>query len=90
MGVYHVIGDIVMVLGAISVTYVADYTGYLTVTFTPFLIPTLLSFAVSILMVWARDSPQKTSGRVHSPVRLSLPQVCAESKKVTLYIIRIA
>jgi len=45
MGVYRVIGDIGMMLGPITVTYVADYTGYLTVTFMPFLILALLSFA---------------------------------------------
>jgi MFS family permease len=55
MGVYRVMGDIGMVLGPITVTYVADYTGHLTVTFMPFLIPALLSFVVGVLMIWARD-----------------------------------
>jgi DHA1 family multidrug resistance protein-like MFS transporter len=59
MGVYRVIGDIGMVLGPITVTYVADYTGHLTITFMPFLIPALLTFVVGVLMIWARDPAAK-------------------------------
>ncbi len=55
MGVYRVIGDIGMVLGPITVTYVADYTGHLMVTFMPFLIPALLAFITGVLMIWAKD-----------------------------------
>jgi MFS-type transporter involved in bile tolerance (Atg22 family) len=55
MGVYRVIGDIGMFLGPITVSYVADYTGHLTITFTPFLIPALLAFIVGLLMIWAKD-----------------------------------
>ena len=55
MGVYRVIGDIGMFLGPITVSYVADYTGHLTVTFIPFLIPALLAFIVGLLMIWAKD-----------------------------------
>ena len=59
MGVYRVMGDIGMVLGPITVTYVADYTGHLTVAFMPFLVPALLSFVVGVLMIWARDPAAK-------------------------------
>jgi MFS family permease len=59
MGIYRVIGDAGMVLGPITVTYVADYTGHATVTFMPFLIPALLTFVVGILMIWARDPAAK-------------------------------
>jgi MFS family permease len=59
MGVYRVMGDIGMVLGPITVTYVADYTGHLTITFLPFLIPALLSFVVGVLMIWAKDPASK-------------------------------
>jgi len=59
MGVYRVMGDIGMVLGPITVSYVADYTGDLMVTFTPFLIPAILCFAVGVLMIWAKDPAAK-------------------------------
>jgi MFS family permease len=59
IGVYRVMGDIGMVLGPITVTYVADYTGHLTITFLPFLIPALLCFVVGVLMVWAKDPAAK-------------------------------
>jgi DHA1 family multidrug resistance protein-like MFS transporter len=59
MGVYRVIGDIGMVLGPITVTYMAGYTGHLTITFMPFLIPALLTFVVGVLMIWARDPAAK-------------------------------
>ncbi len=55
MGVYRVIGDIGMFLGPITVSYVADYTGHLAVTFIPFLVPALLVFIVGSLMIWAKD-----------------------------------
>ncbi|MFC1961857.1 MFS transporter [Chloroflexota bacterium] len=59
MGVYRVIGDIGMVLGPVTISYVADYTGDLGVTFVPFLIPCLLAFLVGILMIWAKDPTAK-------------------------------
>ena len=55
MGVYREIGDVGMVLGPITATYVAGYTGDQTVTFMPFLAPALLVFVVGVLMIWARD-----------------------------------
>jgi MFS family permease len=61
MGVYRVMGDMGMVLGPITATYVAGYTGQSTITFLPFLIPALLCFAVGVLMIWAKDpARQKT------------------------------
>jgi MFS family permease len=59
MGVYRVIGDVGMVVGPIAVTYIADYTGNLTITFMPFLAPALLSIIVGILLIWARDPAAK-------------------------------
>jgi MFS family permease len=59
MGAYRVMGDIGMVLGPITVTYVADYTGHLTVTFMPFLVPAILCFVVGVLMIWAKDPAAK-------------------------------
>jgi len=55
MGVYRVMGDIGMVLGPITASYVADYTGHLTVTFTPFLAPAILAFVAGMLVIWAKD-----------------------------------
>ncbi|OGN97640.1 MAG: hypothetical protein A2Z77_04565 [Chloroflexi bacterium RBG_13_51_36] len=55
MGIYRVMGDIGLVLGPITVTYIADYTGHLAVTFMPFLAPALLCFVVGLLMLKARD-----------------------------------
>jgi len=55
MGVYRVMGDIGMVLGPITATYVADYTGNSVVTFMPFLVPALLAFVVGLLMIRAKD-----------------------------------
>jgi len=59
MGVYRVIGDIGMFLGPITVTYIADYTGRLIVTFIPFLIPAILAIIAGILMIWAKDPAAK-------------------------------
>ena len=59
MGVYRVMGDIGMFLGPITVTYIADYTGDLTVTFMPFLAPAILVFVVGVLMIWARDPARR-------------------------------
>lgn len=59
MGVYRVMADIGMVLGPITATYVADYTGDLTVTFMPFLAPALLSFVVGVLVIWAKDPARR-------------------------------
>ncbi len=69
MGVYRVMGDIGMVLGPITVTYVADHTGHLTVTFMPFLIPALLAFIVGVLMIWAKDPAAKKFRRVHNSAK---------------------
>jgi len=55
MGVYRVMGDIGMVLGPITATYVADYTGNSTVTFIPFLIPAILTFVMGLLVIRAKD-----------------------------------
>jgi MFS family permease len=59
MGVYREMGDIGMVLGPITATYVADYTGEPTVTFMPFLVPALLVFLVGVLMIWAKDPARR-------------------------------
>jgi len=59
MGVYREMGDIGMVLGPITATYVADYTGEPTVTFMPFLMPALLVFLVGVLMIWAKDPARR-------------------------------
>jgi MFS family permease len=59
MGVYRVMGDIGMFLGPITASYVADYTGDLTVTFMPFLAPALLAFVVGVLVIWAKDPARK-------------------------------
>jgi MFS family permease len=59
MGVYRVMGDIGMVLGPITVTYIAEYTGHLTITFMPFLAPALLCFVVGLLMIRAKDPAAK-------------------------------
>ena len=55
MGIYRVIGDIGLVLGPITVTYMVGYAGHPTVTFLPFLVPALLAFTAGLLMIWARD-----------------------------------
>jgi MFS family permease len=55
MGVYRVMGDIGMVLGPITVTYIADYTGHLAITLMPFLAPAILSFVVGLSMIKAKD-----------------------------------
>jgi MFS family permease len=59
MGVYRVMGDIGMVLGPITVTYVADYTGNSTVTLIPFLVPAVIVFVLGLLMIKARDPAAK-------------------------------
>jgi DHA1 family multidrug resistance protein-like MFS transporter len=59
MGVYRVMADIGMVLGPITATYIADYTGDLTVTFMPFLAPAILVFVVGVLMIWAKDPARR-------------------------------
>jgi MFS family permease len=61
MGVYRVIGDIGMVLGPITVTYIADHTGHFSITFMTFLVPVILVFIVGILMLWAKDPAAKKS-----------------------------
>ena len=59
MGVYRVMGDIGMFLGPITASYIADYTGDLTITFMPFLAPALLSFLVGVLVIKAKDPAAK-------------------------------
>jgi DHA1 family multidrug resistance protein-like MFS transporter len=59
MGVYRVMGDTGMFLGPITVTYIADHTGDLMVTFTPFLAPAILVFVVGILMIRAKDPARR-------------------------------
>ena len=59
MGVYRVMGDAGMVLGPITATYIADYTGHLTVTFAPFVVPAILSFVVGLVMIKAKDPAAK-------------------------------
>jgi len=55
MGVYRVMGDLGMVLGPITASYIADYTGNSTVTFMPFLVPAFLCFVMGLLVIKARD-----------------------------------
>lgn len=55
MGIYRVMGDIGMVLGPITASYVADYTGNSIVTFTPFLLPALLTSVMGLLVIKAKD-----------------------------------
>ena len=59
MGVYRVMADIGMVLGPITATYVADYTGHLTITFMPFLAPAILGFVAGVLVIWAKDPARR-------------------------------
>jgi DHA1 family multidrug resistance protein-like MFS transporter len=59
MGIYRVLGDIGMVIGPITVTYIAGSAETSRITFTPFLIPAALAFLVGILMVWAKDPAAK-------------------------------
>jgi MFS family permease len=66
MGVYRVIGDTGMVLGPITVTYIAEYTGHLTITFMTFLAPVILAIIVGILMIWAKD-PAAAKNRIPKP-----------------------
>jgi DHA1 family multidrug resistance protein-like MFS transporter len=62
MGVYREMGDVGMVLGPITASYVAGYTGHLGVTFTPFLAPALLCFVVGLLMIRAKDPAARIHG----------------------------
>jgi len=59
MGVYRVMADIGMVLGPITATYIADYTGDLTVTFMPFLAPAILAFVAGVLVIRAKDPARR-------------------------------
>ena len=59
MGMYRVMADIGMVLGPITVTYIADYTGDLTVTFMPFLAPAILAFVAGVLVIRAKDPARR-------------------------------
>ena len=59
MGVYRIMGDMGMFLGPITASYVADYTGHLTITFMPFLAPALLCFVVGLLMIRAKDPARR-------------------------------
>lgn len=59
MGVYRVMMDMGIFLGPITTTYIAGHTGDQTVTFTPFLVPVLIVFAVGVLMIWAKDPARR-------------------------------
>jgi MFS family permease len=59
MGVYREMGDLGLVLGPPTVTYIAGSISQSTVTFTPFLVPALLCFVVGVLMIWAKDPASK-------------------------------
>jgi DHA1 family multidrug resistance protein-like MFS transporter len=59
IGVYRVIGDVGLVLGPITVTYVAEYTGQNTVTLAPFLVPAALAFAAGLMLIWAYDPARR-------------------------------
>jgi DHA1 family multidrug resistance protein-like MFS transporter len=59
MGVYREMGDLGLVLGPITVTYIAGSISQSTVTFAPFLVPALFSFVVGVLMIWAKDPAAK-------------------------------
>jgi len=63
MGVYRVIGDIGMVLGPITVSYVVGYSGNQTITFLPFLIPAILAFATGLLLIRAKDPAARKEER---------------------------
>lgn len=62
MGVYRVIGDIGMVIGPITVSYVAGYSGNRTITFLPFLIPAILAFTTGLLLIGAEDPAARRKG----------------------------
>jgi DHA1 family multidrug resistance protein-like MFS transporter len=55
MGVYREMGDLGLVLGPPTVTYIAGSISQSTVTFTPFLAPAVLCFVVGLLMMKAKD-----------------------------------
>ena len=55
MGVYRVIGDLGLVLGPITVTYIAGSESSTSIGFTPFLVPALMAIAAGIAVLWARD-----------------------------------
>ena len=58
--------DVGMFLGPLTVTYIADYTGDLTVTFMPFLAPALLVFVVGVLMIWAKDPARRRHAEAYT------------------------
>jgi DHA1 family multidrug resistance protein-like MFS transporter len=62
MGVYREMGDLGLVLGPPTVTYIAGSISQTTVTFTPFLAPALLCFLVGVLMIWAKDPAARRHG----------------------------
>jgi DHA1 family multidrug resistance protein-like MFS transporter len=64
MGVYRVMGDVGMVIGPISVSYVTQYTGHGLVTYAPFLVPAALAIVVGIMLLWAPDPARQ---RLHPP-----------------------
>jgi DHA1 family multidrug resistance protein-like MFS transporter len=55
MGIYRVIGDSGMFLGPIIVSYITEYTGGMTVSFVPFMVPAFLAIFAGVLMIWADD-----------------------------------
>jgi len=64
MGVYRVVGDLGMVIGPITVTYIAEATG--AINSVPFLVPAILAVFSAVLMLRApdpaRDRRQKITG----------------------------
>ena len=62
MGVYRVMADVGMVLGPIAASYIADYTGDLTVTPIPFLVPAILCFIMGLVVIRARDPAARRHG----------------------------
>jgi MFS family permease len=67
MGAYRVSGDIGLVVGPLTMTYVTDLTGTSTVSFIPFLIPALLAIIVIPLLTMARDPVAETRSRTQHP-----------------------
>jgi DHA1 family multidrug resistance protein-like MFS transporter len=62
MGVYRVIGDLGLVLGPITVSYIAGSESSTAIGFTPFLVPALIAVLAGLLMLFAKD-PVRERGR---------------------------
>ncbi|MGC9529125.1 MAG: MFS transporter [Candidatus Bipolaricaulaceae bacterium] len=54
-GLYRVIGDVSLVLGPITVTYIADAAGGNTVFVLPVIVPAVLALLVVVGLRWAPD-----------------------------------